>query len=163
MSLSIANSPIGPVALELEEDGALVRVELLGLGAPIPADATPGDQAHRQAHRRVGAWLEGQLPELDLPFRLDGTPFQCAVWEALMAIPRGQTRTYGEVAAVIGRPASSRAVGAACGANSLPLLVPCHRVVASEGRLGGWSSKPGLKELLLELEGARTLSLSRAS
>ncbi len=82
----------------------------------------------------------------------DGTDFQRAVWNELKNIPRGQTRTYGEIAAAIGRPKAVRAVGSACGANPLPLFIPCHRIVAKNG-LGGFGSGLPWKKLLLELEG----------
>ncbi|MBI9020687.1 MAG: MGMT family protein [Verrucomicrobia bacterium] len=82
-----------------------------------------------------------------------GTEFQKAVWREIKKIPRGQTRTYGEIAAAIGRPNAARAVGAACGANPLPLFVPCHRVVAKNG-LGGFGSGLPWKTLLLTTEGA---------
>ena len=82
-----------------------------------------------------------------------GTAFQQAVWKQLQKIPRGQTRTYGEIAAAIGRPNAVRAVGTACGANPIPLFIPCHRVVARNG-LGGFGSGLPWKALLLGLEGA---------
>jgi O-6-methylguanine DNA methyltransferase len=81
-----------------------------------------------------------------------GTKFQMAVWNELKKIPRGQTKTYGEIAAAIGRPNAARAVGSACGANPLPLFIPCHRVVAKNG-LGGFGSGLPWKKLLLNMEG----------
>ncbi len=84
--------------------------------------------------------------------KLEGTDFQKAVWKELQKIPRGQTRTYGEIAKAIGRPNAVRAVGAACGANPVPLFIPCHRVVAQNG-LGGFGAGLPWKKLLLELEG----------
>jgi O-6-methylguanine DNA methyltransferase len=82
-----------------------------------------------------------------------GTNFQKAVWDEISKIPRGQTRTYGEVAAAIGRPGAVRAVGTACGANPLPLFIPCHRVVAKNG-LGGFGSGLPWKKMLLQMEGS---------
>jgi O-6-methylguanine DNA methyltransferase len=82
----------------------------------------------------------------------EGTEFQRAVWKEIRKIPRGQTRTYGEIAAAIGRPNAVRAVGSACGANPIPLWIPCHRVVAKNG-LGGFGSGLPWKKMLLELEG----------
>ncbi len=89
-----------------------------------------------------------QLPE--------GTPFQQQVWAALLTIPRGQTRTYAQIAAQIGRPTSARAVANACGANPHPIDIPCHRVIASDGSLGGYSGTGGVKTKikLLKKEGA---------
>ena len=81
----------------------------------------------------------------------DGTEFQKAVWKEMLKIPRGQTRTYGEIAAAIGRPKAARAVGAACGANPIPLWIPCHRVVAQNG-LGGFGRGLPWKKLLLAME-----------
>ena len=81
-----------------------------------------------------------------------GTQFQQQVWQALRTIPRGETRSYAWVARQIGRPKAARAVGAACGANPVLLLVPCHRVVASDGTLGGFSCGLPLKRRLLALE-----------
>ena len=89
------------------------------------------------------------FPNLGQP---EGTEFQRAVWRELTTIPRGQTRTYGQIAKAIGRPQAVRAVGSACGANPLPLFIPCHRVTAKNG-LGGFGSGLPWKKLLLELEG----------
>jgi O-6-methylguanine DNA methyltransferase len=85
----------------------------------------------------------------------DGTPFQQQVWRALLSIPRGQIRTYAEIAHQIGAPNAARAVANACGANPLPIVVPCHRVVASDGSIGGYSGRGGVKRKisLLEKEG----------
>ena len=93
--------------------------------------------------------LEKKFPRVGI---LNGTDFQKAVWNELRKIPRGQTRTYGEIAAAIGRPKAVRAVGTACGANPLPLFIPCHRVVAKNG-LGGFGSGLPWKKLLLKEEG----------
>ena len=89
------------------------------------------------------------MPELDLSA---GTGFQQAVWRALMQIPYGATQTYGELALRIGNPDASRAVGTACGRNPVPVLVPCHRVVASGGKLGGFSAGLSWKRTLLNLK-----------
>ncbi|KXW59198.1 methylated-DNA--[protein]-cysteine S-methyltransferase [Ferrovum myxofaciens] len=88
-----------------------------------------------------------------IPLHLSGTGFQRAVWDALCTIPVGQWRTYGDIAALIGRPRAVRAVGSACGANPLPFLIPCHRVVASGGRWGGFGLGLDVKEVLLFREG----------
>lgn len=89
------------------------------------------------------------FPRIGIP---ESTEFQRAVWNELKKIPRGQTRTYSAIAAAIGRPKAVRAVGSACGANPLPVFIPCHRVVAKNG-LGGFGSGLPWKKLLLELEG----------
>lgn len=90
-------------------------------------------------------------PELPLDIRM-GTPFQLEVWAALRRIPFGETRSYGQIAAAIGRPKASRAVGHACGRNPVPLFVPCHRVLGGGGALGGFSAGLHVKEALLGIE-----------
>lgn len=102
----------------------------------------------------VTAYLAGKARAFDLPLDLDGqTRFRVKVWEALRRIPYGRVRSYGWVARKIGKPRAARAVGAACGANPVPLLVPCHRVVAGDGSLGGFSGGLSNKKRLLRLEG----------
>lgn len=104
------------------------------------------------------------LPPLDLSL---GTPFQKRVWDALQQIPVGGTKSYGEVAASLNMPKAARAVGSACGANPIPLLIPCHRVLAANGALGGYSGGLHWKKRLLDREGVKILSkqsaLSKAS
>lgn len=95
---------------------------------------------------------QGRKPQNTVPLLPTGTPFQLAVWNVLHKIPHGQTLTYGEVAQRIGRPTAARAVGTACGANPLPLLIPCHRVLRSSGHLGGYSLGLSLKKQLLNSE-----------
>lgn len=125
--------------------------ELARRGAIDPADGSEAAEAAEVVRR----WFEGEAVDvagrIELP---DGTAFQRAVWQAMLEIPRGETRSYGWVAERIGRPGSARAVGQAVGANPLPLLVPCHRVVASDGGLGGFGGGLEMKEALLRLEGA---------
>jgi len=107
-------------------------------------------QVTEEALERVLAGMApGALPPLDLS---KGTEFQRSVWHALREIPIGETRSYGEVALAIGRPRAVRAVGQACGANPIPLLVPCHRVLAAGGKLGGFSAGLPWKEKLLARE-----------
>ena len=91
--------------------------------------------------------------DANLPLSLHGTPFQVQVWEALRTIPPGETRTYSEMAAQVGRPTAYRAVAQACARNPAPIVVPCHRVVASDGTLGGFSGGVWRKKELLEREG----------
>jgi O-6-methylguanine DNA methyltransferase len=109
---------------------------------------------HRQTERAVNAILAGrsvdEWPPLDFH---SGTSFQQAVWRALQRIPAGRTLSYGDVARKVGRPGAARAVGAACGANPIPVLVPCHRVLASGGGLGGFTSGLEWKRKLLAREG----------
>ncbi|MGC8873034.1 MAG: methylated-DNA--[protein]-cysteine S-methyltransferase [Chloroflexia bacterium] len=103
--------------------------------------------------QQLEEYFEGKRRSFDLPLVLYGTPFQKTVWQALLEIPYGETRSYQEVAAAIGRPQASRAVGAAIGANPVPIVIPCHRVVRSDGSLGGYGGGLFLKVALLQLEG----------
>jgi methylated-DNA-[protein]-cysteine S-methyltransferase len=103
---------------------------------------------------QVEDYMAGRQVEFDLPLQFRGTPFQTAVWQALTRIPFGETRSYGEIGEVIGKPAAMRAVGQANGRNRLPLVVPCHRVIAAGGKLGGFGGGIALKATLLAHEQA---------
>ena len=103
----------------------------------------------------IAAIFEGKNTKIPTLAKLTGTDFQQHVWQAMANIPAGQTKTYSELAQAIGRPSAVRAVGSACGKNPVPLFIPCHRIVASSGGLGGFSCGLPWKELLLTLENAR--------
>lgn len=111
---------------------------------------------------QVSDYFAGGRSAFDLPVELRGTPFQIRVWQELMRIPFGGKRSYGEVAELIGHPTAFRAVGNANGRNNLPLFVPCHRVLASGGKLGGFTGGIGLKKRLLAHEAAK-VAQSRAA
>ena len=113
-----------------------------------------GDEPNRSAAAQILEYLVGKRTEFDLPLDLRGTPFQRQVWEKLLEIPYGETRSYQEIARAIGRPHATRAVGNANGANPVSLVVPCHRVVASGGKLGGYAGGLSLKARLLAMERA---------
>jgi O-6-methylguanine DNA methyltransferase len=118
------------------------------------------DDVPKEWQRDTAAALEcvlrGEQPDRLPPLDLSrGTPFQQEVWRALLEIPAGETRSYGEIAARVGEPGAARAVGAACGANPIPVLVPCHRVLAAHKKLGGFSSGLKWKRLLLVREARR--------
>lgn len=98
-------------------------------------------------------YFAGARREFDLPLAAEGTPFQCVVWQALLCIPYGTTVSYSELARRIGRPGASRATGAANGANPLPIIVPCHRVIGVDGSLTGFGGGIDIKRRLLALEG----------
>lgn len=124
-------------------------------------DHEDDDAILHQAALQIHEFVNGSRTALDVPLALEGTEFQQAVWAALQDIPYGETRTYGELATQIGRPGAARAVGQANRNNPLPLIVPCHRVVASGG-LGGYAGmeapEDGLKAKLIEME--KTFALS---
>ncbi|MBV8808048.1 MAG: methylated-DNA--[protein]-cysteine S-methyltransferase [Acidobacteriaceae bacterium] len=115
-----------------------------------------------RAAAQVAEYFAGVRLDFDLPFYLAGTPFQRSVWNQLLQIPFGVTRTYGELAETIGHPTAFRAVGNANGRNNLPVFVPCHRVLASGGKLGGFTGGIGLKKRLLAHEAA-VLAARRAA
>ncbi|HTH17345.1 MAG TPA: methylated-DNA--[protein]-cysteine S-methyltransferase [Magnetospirillum sp.] len=149
MSYLSTNTPVGPLTL-FEEDGRIVAVEW---GWPPESDEPPHPVLER-ARAQIDAYFEGRLKQFDLPLDPSGTPFQKKVWQALAGIPFGQTKSYGELATELGT--APRALGGACGRNPLPILIPCHRVLASDKRLGGYSGMEGIetKRFLLKLEGA---------
>ena len=104
------------------------------------------------AFGQIAEYLEGQRREFDFPYRLRGTEFQRKVWRALRAIPYGETRTYGEIAAAVGSPKAARAVGMANHQNPILIAVPCHRVIGADGSLVGYGGGLDMKEALLRLE-----------
>jgi len=103
--------------------------------------------------QELSAYLNGRLRQFTIPLDIKGTPFQLAVWDVLRQIPYGELATYGEIAAQLKKPTASRAVGAAVGANPVPPVIPCHRVVGKDGRLTGYRGGLDVKAALLRLEG----------
>jgi O-6-methylguanine DNA methyltransferase len=111
-------------------------------------------QWHRVTSDAVHAILRGRKPRAFPPFDLaSGTEFQQSIWRAMTKIPLGQTSSYGELASTVGKPKAVRAVGGACGANPIPVLVPCHRVLAANNKIGGFSGGLDRKRELLKREG----------
>lgn len=115
-------------------------------------------EPNRVAIQQITEFLEGKRSSFDLPLDLRGTPFQLLVYQALLEIPYGETRTYSEIARCIGQPKAVRAVGTANGANPISLVVPCHRVVATGGKLGGYAGGLPMKKQLLAMEHAKPLA-----
>lgn len=144
-------SPIG--ILHAEFDGDVLCTLILS----TPAEPRPPDKPAAIAlGHALDRYFAGDAHAFaDIAIRMRGTPFQIKVWNALRGIPHGQVRTYGEIAAVIGQPGASRAVGGACSKNRLLLIVPCHRVVSSGGGLGGFEYGADIKRQLLRLESAK--------
>ena len=110
------------------------------------------EHLHRDAAKELREYLQGRRKHFDCPLDLRGTPFQLKVWEQLRAIPYGETASYGEIAKAVGAPRGARAVGMANHANPVLLMVPCHRVIGSNGALVGFGCGLDLKQKLLELE-----------
>jgi len=122
------------------------------------------DSAFREARRQLEAYFACELRAFDVPMRMKGTPFQQMAWEGLLTIPFGATISYAEQARRIGRPGASRAVGAANGRNPIAIVVPCHRVIGSNGTLTGYGGGLGLKEWLIRHEAsAAELDTRRAA
>jgi len=141
------HSPVGDLTISVEDD-KIVAVDW-GWGR----DQTPTPLL-REAKKQLEDYFDGKLRKFDLPLAPTGSAFQKNVWKAMCKIPYGNTATYGDLAARL--DSSARSVGTACGRNPLPILVPCHRVVAAGNRLGGYSGDGGgkTKLTLLRLEGS---------
>ncbi len=148
------DSPVGPLDATLSE-GALPRLDFGGVApeGPVPRAVAP---LFRQLKRELAEYFAGRRTSFDLPLEPapEGTDFQKNVWAALLEIPYGQVIGYADAAAWAGRPKAARAAGAACGANRIPILIPCHRVVA-KGGLGGYGGGLKAKRALLKLERGR--------
>ena len=146
-------SPNGPLLLAGGDEGLACIGFLSGKGAVTPrSDWQRDETAFGPARTQLDAYFAGRLTRFDLALAPRGTPFQLAVWQALTEIPPGETISYGELARRIGRPSASRAVGAANGANPLPIVVPCHRVIGAGGALTGFAGGIETKRFLLALE-----------
>lgn len=153
ISYTQIESPIGPLLLAADDTGLR---EILFVHGRHPAKPDPSwqeDPAPLQpAIRQLDAYFAGELETFDLPLAPEGTPFQQSVWRELCGIPFGQTISYGELAQRIGNPKASRAVGLANGSNPIPIVIPCHRVIGSNGKLTGYGGGLPIKEKLLALE-----------
>ncbi|WP_374631764.1 bifunctional transcriptional activator/DNA repair enzyme AdaA [Ferrovibrio sp.] len=146
----LARSPRGLAALLLGANDAAMLAELRG---EFPAATLLRDDAANDAAlAAMTALLHGRALPKNLPLDLRGTPFQIRVWQALQAIPHGETRSYAQIAAMLGMPRASRAVGSACANNILGLLVPCHRALRSDGGLGGYRWGLDRKQAILDME-----------
>jgi O-6-methylguanine DNA methyltransferase len=154
-------SPIGTLTVASSDRGlayvALPRANGRGLAGwqrrhALDSELAKGYEPNRQAIVQILEFLDGKRQAFDLALDLRGTPFQISVYDTVAAIPYGESRSYAEVAQKVGRPNAVRAVGAANGANPIPLIIPCHRVVASSGQLQGYAGGLDLKARLLAME-----------
>lgn len=148
---TVVASPVGPL-LVTARDGAITGVAFAPETAP--SAEPPADALLLRAAEQLVAYFAGERETFDLPLAPAGTPFQHAVWDALARIPHGTTTTYGELATALGRPGASRAVGLANGTNPIAIVLPCHRVIGSGGRLTGYGGGLPAKRWLLAHEGA---------
>jgi methylated-DNA-[protein]-cysteine S-methyltransferase len=148
---AIHQSPVG--SLTLVSDGkALIACEFDNPKYPVPQAPRGDDRVLAAARRQLDAYFAGKLRAFDLPLEPRGTDFQQRVWAALLKIPYGVTRSYGQQAAAIGAPKAVRAVGLANGRNPIAIIIPCHRVIGANGALTGYGGGMERKRLLLDLE-----------
>ncbi|MEM6562638.1 MAG: methylated-DNA--[protein]-cysteine S-methyltransferase, partial [Planctomycetota bacterium] len=144
-------SPLG--MLEVELVGNAVTSIVVNADSTSAMWNTTGVPVLDELAAQLSAYFAGELQTFTVPLAPSGTPFQQSVWAELRKIGYGDTRTYGDIAASLGKPGASRAVGAANGANPIPIIIPCHRVTAAGGKLGGYSAGgPSVKRKLLDLE-----------
>ena len=157
MNYTSMDSPVGPLTIAGNANG----LHSISFGAQCPARAPtpygrdPGCDVIEETVRQLRAYFARKLVQFDLPLKPEGTPFQMQVWRELQDIPYGVLISYGELARRIGKPKASRAVGAANGANPIPIIIPCHRVIGSNGKITGYAGGVHIKEALLELERVR--------
>lgn len=152
MNTLALQTPIGLLML-CEEENALCAIRRLEEKETACTGDGIASPLLNEAMRQLTAYFAGTLSSFDLPLAPHGTEFERAVWRALREIPYGQTRTYGQIAAQLGKPGAARAVGRACGKNPLLIVVPCHRVLGGGGRLTGFAAGLEAKRRLLETEG----------
>lgn len=146
-------APFGPLLVAADETG-LRRIEFPAGNQPARPglDWQENSEALVAAREQLRGYFAGELKSFDLPLSPQGTPFQQQVWNELLKIPYGETISYGELAALLGNPKASRAVGLANGSNPIPIVIPCHRVIGADGRLTGYGGGLAIKEKLLALE-----------
>jgi methylated-DNA-[protein]-cysteine S-methyltransferase len=154
---SLLETPVGAMQVSVDAEGTLVEVLLPNRppaalsSEPLPPAATRGMRA---ARAQLGEYFLGKRRVFDLPLAPRGSPFEQQVWSRLLFVPYGVTTSYGAIATQLGLVNGARAVGRANGANPIPIVIPCHRVIGSNGELTGYGGGLALKRTLLELEGA---------
>jgi len=154
---STLETPVGPLQVAVNGTGVLVEILLpyrshvASSPEPFPPAATRGMRA---AQVQLSEYFRGERRAFDLPLEAAGSPFEQQVWSRLLTVPYGVTTSYGAIAEELGLVNGARAVGRANGANPIPIVIPCHRVIGSDGDLTGYGGGLPLKRALLELEGA---------
>ncbi len=160
--LDTVETPAGPLTFAVNEEGALMRSRFEESDDPSDIEDMLQAEGYRsfaqdrdrtaRLRAEISEYCAGERREFTVPVAASGTQWQMKVWEALTRIPFGQTRSYAQVADMIGRPGAARAVGGANGCNRIPLVVPCHLVIAADGSLGGFNGGLHLKRKLLDHE-----------
>ena len=148
MRYAVMSTPLGGLTLASTEKG-LVSIRF---GTEVPQDGLIDDKSNEIFVRQIQEYFQGARTRFDFPLDFQGTPFQMAVWRELLQIPYGQTRTYGDIAKKLGKPAAARAVGMANHDNRIPIVIPCHRVVGHDGSLTGYAGGLHFKRQLLNIE-----------
>lgn len=145
--------PLGWLRI-VEKNEAIVEIQIMRQLEPAPEELEQRETALLlEAKRQLEEYFAGIRAGFSLPLAPEGTAFQKAVWKQLEAIPYGETRTYGQIAAAVGNPNASRAVGGANHNNPIAIIIPCHRVIGANGKLTGYAGGIDLKEALLRIEG----------
>ena len=142
------DSPLGSLTLASSARG----LALVQFGLNMPSDGIIDDAANLEANQQLRGYFDGKRTQFELPLDLSGTPFQLAVWNELRKIPYGSTRSYIDIARSLGKPGAARAVGMANHENPIAVVIPCHRVVGSDGSLTGYAGGLHLKKQLLGIE-----------
>lgn len=159
-------TPLGDIQAAFDAQGAVIylgfanhefRAPLLTKLARLGPEPNPPAEALACLRDQLNDYAMGRRTGFSVPFRLHGSAFERRVWDQLLAIPFGETRSYGQLATALGDPSLSRAVGRANGANPVSILVPCHRVIGATGALTGYAGGLAMKQRLLELEGKISL------
>jgi len=142
----IITTPVGHLRIDATDSA------IIGVNRTNEAPCPPETPLLKECVRQLNAYFAGQLTDFDLPLHMEGTAFRLKVWQALCTIPYGETRSYSQLAAMIGQASASRAVGGANHHNPISIIVPCHRVIGADGSLTGYGSGLDMKEWLLEHE-----------
>jgi methylated-DNA-[protein]-cysteine S-methyltransferase len=154
MQYAVMNTKVGPVTIASTDRG----LAAVHFGNSVPDGAVVDNSANCEIVKQLSEYFDGKRTRFELPLDVEGTPFQKSVWNELLRIPYGETRSYGDIAKALGKPAAARAVGMANHNNPVAIVIPCHRVVGQNGSLTGYAGGLGLKEQLLSIE-RRTTTL----
>lgn len=150
MSIFFYDTDIGKIGIE-EKDGFIVKVHF-GSNTSFEDEDIKEIDVIKNAYIQLNKYLKGEIKEFNIPLKVDGTEFMKEVWNGLLKIPYGETLSYKELGEKIGRPKAARAIGIACNKNPIPIFIPCHRIVGSNGNLTGYLGGLNIKKRLLEIE-----------
>ncbi len=148
MNFTLYESPVGTIKIE-EKQGKITSINIIKTPEPGREQAS---ELTSKAAKELAEYFQGKRKSFDFPCRLEGTAFQKKVWQALLEIPYGETRSYKDIAIAVGNPGACRAVGMANNKNPLAIAVPCHRVIGSNGELTGYAGGLEIKKALLDME-----------